>query len=179
MDELEDQIDKVLAPDRAMRWMVRLIVLIVIVGAASIMLRVAWHMVGKVDQAVDEVEAEEVEAVRAREAREAQEAEQAALNHNWFILKKDAVDAAALEVRAAHEALARHQIEADSRIFSRESDRLESTRLSGAITTAQRNRINLIRDYNDKATRVAAAVLGDLPLHIEVVGVLTPQPEEE
>lgn len=161
-DELksfENAVDTVLAPDRAVRWMVRIIVAIVIFGAGAVVLRIAWHMVGKVDQAVVEMETQE---------------EVSALTHNSFVIKKDAIDACGLEIKAAREALARHLIDVDSRFISRESDRIETSRLNSAITSAQQTRLDLIRDYNERATRVAVTMLGDLPKHIDVIELPAP-----
>ena len=163
MDELEDTIDKVLAPERAIRWLVRIIILIVVIGASAIVLRVVWHMTMKVDKAVDEVEAE---------------AEAETLTQSWFVLKKDAVDAATLEVKAARYALGRHQEEVATRSgafsVSHKSDRDESARLNNAITTAQSRRLVLIREYNEKAVSATTQVIASLPKHIDVAEV--PQP---
>lgn len=172
LDKLEEHVDKVLSPERAMRWMVRIIVLIVVLGVAAVLGRVAWHMIAKVDKAVDEVEQQQQDA----EVR-------ATLNHNWFVLKKDAIDAATVEVRACIGALARHQDEVRSRSgtfsISRKEDREESARLNRAIVEAQRRRLALLRDYNEKAATVNSSVLGDLPAHFEVAEVSLPEPAEE
>jgi hypothetical protein len=157
LDKLEEQVDKVLSPERAMRWMVRIVVLAVILAVVFVLGKVAFHMIGKVDKAVEEVEAQEVQA-----------AERATLKHDWFVLKKDAIDASALEIKAAHAELARHLADVKTRFVSRESDRRGTAQLNAKIANAQVKRLDLIRDYNAKATRVEASVLGDLPKHIAV-----------
>ena len=169
LDKIEATVDQVLAPERALRWLVRIVVLMVTIGAVVVVGKALWHMNTKVDQAVQEVEQQETHA-----------AEQATLTHDWFVLKKDAIDACGLEIKAAREALARQTADASSRMISRESDRKETARLNSAVTDAQRNRLSLIRDYNEKATRVNVVVLGDLPKHIEVVELSEPdKPEVE
>jgi hypothetical protein len=163
LDKLEETVDQVLAPERAMRWLVRIIVLMIVIGACFGVGRVVWHMIAKVDKAVDEVEAEETKA-----------AEQSTLTHDWFVLKKDAIDGATIEVRSRMEALTGHnQVAANLGMldFKGKEDRREAVRLQGLIADAQKTRLALIRDYNEKATRVQVSVMGELPKHIEVTGV--------
>jgi hypothetical protein len=175
LDKIEETVDKVLAPERAIRWGVRGVMFMVVFGALFVVGKALWHMNTKVDRAVQEVEAQEAAEAEAA----AQAAEAAAIDHGWFVVKKDAIDACALEVKAARDSLARHQADADKRFVSRESDRQETARLNQAVTNAQVRRLNLIRDYNEKATRVTPTILGDLPAHIEVAELPVPQPEED
>jgi hypothetical protein len=166
LDKLGDAVDQVLAPEQAMKWGVRVLVAIITLGALFGVGRVVWHMVGKVDKAVDEVEAED--------RRNEEAAEAATLTHDWFVLKKDAIDAATIEVRTRIDALVGHHKVAANRgmlTFKGKEDRTEAVRLRGLIADAQRRRLGLIRDYNQKATMVDASVLGDLPKHIEVAEV--------
>jgi len=154
IDKIEETVDKVLSPERAFKWMVRIIVLIVVIGASAIVMRVAWHMTVKVDRAVDEIEAEQTPS-------------------SWFILKKDAIDASDLEIQAFRDALARHQAEVAERSgtfsVSHKSDRTESARLNRAIATAQNTRVALIREYNGRAVSAESSVLLGLPRHVELI----------
>ena len=171
LDKLEAEVDKVLSPERAMRWGVRILVAIITLGAIYGVGRVVWHMVGKVDKAVDEVEQQEQdEAKRAAEAAEVR-----SLNHNWFVLKNDEISAASIEVQSAVDALARHRVLAANRgllDFKGKEDKQEEVRLQGVVAAAQTKRLNLIRDYNAKALKVEASMLGDLPAHFEVAPLL-------
>jgi len=175
LDKIEETVDKVLSPERAMRWMVRIVVLVIILGVCFVLGRVAMHMLGKVDTAVQEVEKQDQEEAAAAEA--------ASLDYNWFVLKKDAIDAATIEVRKRMEALAGHNTVAANRgmlAFKGKEDRREAVRLQGRIAEAQSARLTLIRNYNETAARVTPAVLGELPKHIEVAELLAPaKPESE
>lgn len=174
LDRLETHIDRVLSPERAMRWMVRIVVLVIILGVCFVLGRVAWHMLGKVDKAVQAVEKQDFESTQAAEASK--------LDHNWFVLRKDAIDASSIEVSTYIDDLARHyEIVANRSMFSfkGKEDNREAVRLKQVIAAAQLRRLDLIRDYNAMAARVPIQIIGDLPDHIDVVEIVRQVPEVE
>lgn len=145
IDDIEDAVDKVVAPDRIVRWIVRIVLLIVLVSVGVTVTKLALHMSNKVVQATTD--------------------------NGWFSQQFEAIEAAKLEEQAAREALDRHLKDVSARsgplTFSRSDDRTTTQNLNQQILDAQRRRLELIRDYNSRASQVTdPAILSDLPHHI-------------
>lgn len=145
-DEIEDAVDKVVAPDRIMRWIVRIVLLVVLISVAVTVTKLALHTTNKIDEAVT-------------------------TDATWFSTQFEAIEAAKLEERAAREALERHQADVAARsgplTFSRADDRVTTQNLNQQILEIQRRRLELIKAYNARVQgSTDQAMLGQLPRHI-------------
>lgn len=145
-DEIEDAVDKVVAPDRIMRWIVRIVLLIVLISVAITVTKLALHTTTRIDNAVT-------------------------TDRAWFVAQHEAIEAAKLEEKAAREALERHQADVAARsgplTFSRSDDRSAAQHLNQQILDAQRRRLDLIKEYNSRAAQnIDPAFLNGLPSHI-------------
>lgn len=146
LDEIEDTVDKVVAPDRIMRWIVRIVLLIVLISVAITVTKLALHTTDKIDRAVT-------------------------TDATWFTQQYEQIEATKLEERAAREAFDRHQADVTARsgplTLSRADDRATTHNLNQQILDAQRRRLALIQEYNSRVTTVPdQSVLGQLPRHI-------------
>lgn len=151
LDRIEEMADRVLSPERGLRWGVRLLVLIVLVAAIVAMVKAALVLTSRVTTKVEEA------------------AVVATVDRPWFVAQLDAIKATDLEEAAAREALERHKKAASERLISRESDRHEESRLNSAIVGVQTKRLDLIRVYNKNAASVVdPKVLEGLPRHLEL-----------
>jgi multidrug efflux pump subunit AcrB len=147
LDDIENAVDKVASPERVTKWIVRIVLLFVLVGTAFTVGRLCFHWLDKVDAAT--------------------------IDRSWFTTQYESIQATELEIKAAHDALARHEAEVASRSgtfsISRSEDRVESRRLNQVILDVQRKRLGLVRDYNARAAEVSdQGFLAGLPGHIDL-----------
>ena len=147
LDEFEKAVDKVASPERITRWIVRIVLMIVLVSVAVTVTKIALHMNSKVNQVTTD--------------------------RDWFLEQREAIAGAGVLERLAREALVRHQSEVDERSgllsVSRKEDRVESRRLNQAILDAQKERLDLVKDYNSRSSHTAdKSILSGLPIHIEL-----------
>lgn len=146
LDEIEETVDKVVAPERIMRWIVRIVLLIVLISVAVTVTKLALHTTNKIDQAVT-------------------------TDASWFSTQFESIEASRLEERAAREALDRHMADVAARsgplTMSRADDRNMTQSLNQQILNAQRRRLELIQAYNARvASLTDQALIGQLPKHI-------------
>lgn len=149
LDEIENIVDKVVAPDRIIRWIVRIVLLIVLCSVGAVVLKLALHSVDKVERAT--------------------------IDRDWFVQQKEAIDAARLEEKAAREALSRHKAEVKARSgvfsFSHKDDRLRTDALNNSVLAVQKKQLALTRDYNTRAGQVVdVTYLQGLPKRISLGG---------
>jgi len=122
------------------------VLLIVLIGVAVTVTKLAFHMNRKVEQATTD--------------------------HDWFLEQHEKIKATKLERESAKAALKRHQEEVDKRSglfsISRSSDREKAAKLNQQILDAQKKRLKLTREYNTRAGQVDPKELSGLPKHIDL-----------
>lgn len=131
LDNIEGAVDEVLNPNRIMRWIVRIVLLIILISVGVVVTKLALHMTAKVETVTTDRE--------------------------WYLSQQEAIEAASIQVEAAKEALVRHQQEVEGRSgtfsMSHQSDRDESANLNHEILTAENKRVALIREFNSALRR--------------------------
>ena len=147
LDNFEDAVDTVIAPDRMMRWIVRVVLLIVLIAVGVTVGKIVIHMTKKVDQVTTD--------------------------RDWFVAKQEEITSAELEEQAARDALTRHLDEVKERSgmfsFSRSGDRTETQRLNHNILAAQMRRLAVVREYNSRAGQITDKnILTGLPAHVDL-----------
>ena len=137
LDSFENTVDQVLSPDRIMRWIVRIVLLIVLIGVAVVVTKLAFHMTAKVETVTTD--------------------------RDWFSTQLQVIEAAGAKERAAREALERHQADVKSRsgmfTLTKQSDLDETNRLNNEILSAQKERASLVADYNARLQKVTDPAL--------------------
>lgn len=146
IDKIERVADKVLAPDRLVRWAVKLLLFVLVLATSLVVVRIALSVLGRMESA----------------------ANAAALDHAWFVDKLEAIQAARQEEAIARDALERQRAEVDKLLFGpRQADRAQTAALELAILTANRAKLHAIKEYNSSAQLASDEVLGGLPRRVE------------
>ena len=145
VDDIEGAVSAITDPERVTRILARTFILMLTMAVGMAALKIAFHYTNKVDLIT--------------------------LDHDYFVAKRNEIEAASAEIAAVREALARHTSDVETRrswfSITRQSDLDETKRLNEEILRLQTRRARLIGEYNTAASLVESEILGSLPCKIQ------------